>query len=126
MAYMNPRDIPADRSHLDPEDRDQLLRFELLVAQGRFDEAQDTVESLWLEATDAHKALFKALANIMTAVCARTLQQRRGAAEIARRSHAMLEPFPRRALGFDLDALASSVDDFVLRGEGPVLLLRQG
>ena len=46
MAIMNPADIPADRRHLDREDRDQLLRLELLVAQNRFHEAQDTVEEL--------------------------------------------------------------------------------
>ena len=38
----------------------------------------------------------------------------------------MLAPFPRRVLDLELDALLESVRDFVVRGEGPILLRRQG
>jgi hypothetical protein len=126
MAFMNPAELPPDRAHLDPEDRDRLLHFDLLVADRRFEEAQEIVEDLWFEATDAHKALFHGLANALTAVCAREVRQLRGAEEIAARSRSMLAPFRRRVLGIDLDAFLDSVDDFVVRGEGPVLTLRQG
>ena len=126
MAIMDPSRLPTDRRHLDEEDRAQLLRFELLVADGRFERAQEIVEDLWIEATDAHKALYKGLSNALTAVCAREARQLRGAAEIAKRSRAMLAPFPRRVLGLDLDAILDSVHTVVERGDGPVLLLRQG
>jgi hypothetical protein len=126
MAIMSPSDIPADRRHLDQDDRAQLLRFELLVGQNRFDEAQDAVEDLWLEATDAHKGLYQGISNALTAVCARAARQNRGAAEIAGRTRAMLGPYPRQVIGIDLDALLESVQDFVIRGEGPILLLKQG
>jgi Domain of unknown function (DUF309) len=126
MAIMDPALLPADRDHLGDEDRDQLLRFELLVAQNRFDEAQEIVEDLWIEATDAHKDLYKGLANVLTAVCAREAQQRRGAREIAHQSRVILAPFPRLVLGVDLDALLDSVDDYVERGDGSVRFLRQG
>lgn len=126
MAIMDPAAIPPDRAHLDPEDRERLLRFDLQVEDRRFEEAQETVEDLWIEATDAHKALYQGLSNALTAVCARGAHQLRGAREIARRSRAMLAPFPRRALGIDLDALLDSMDDFIVRGDGPILLLRQG
>jgi len=126
MAFMDPTQIPADRDHLEPEDRDRLLRFELLLAQGRFAPAQEVAEDLWVEATDAHKDLFKGLANALTAVCAREAQKRRGAGEIAHRSRVILAPFPRRVLDIDLDVLLDSMDDFITRGEGPILLQRQG
>jgi predicted metal-dependent hydrolase len=126
MAHMNPAELPADRAHLDADDRRRLLRFELLLADGRFEEAQEVAEDLWIEAIDAHKALYQGLANALTAVCARQARQIRGARQIAQRSRAMLEPFPRRVLGMDLDVLMESVDDFVDRGDGPVLVLRQG
>ncbi len=102
------------------------MRFELLVAQGRHDDAQEEAEDLWLEATDAHKRLYQGLSNALTAVCAREAGQRRGAREIAQRTRHMLAPFPNRVIGFELDALLESVNEFVLRGEGPILLLRQG
>lgn len=126
MAFMDPTELPPDRAHLEAEDRSSLLRFELLVADRRFDEAQEAVEDLWFEATDAHRDLYHGLANALTAVCARDVHQLRGSREIAARSRAMLEGFPRRVLGIDLDAFLDSVDAYVVRGEGPVLLLRQG
>ena len=123
---MDPARLPADRRHLDEADRNVLLRFELLVQVGRFDEAQDLAEDLWREATDTHRRFYQGLANALTAVCARGSRQLRGAQEIAARTREMLAPYPRRALGFDLDALLDSVDDLILRGSGPVLLQRQG
>lgn len=126
MAIMDPSLLPADRSHLDSEDRNQLLRFELLLTQGRFDLAQEVAEDLWIEATDAHKDLYQGLANALTAVCAREAQKRRGAKEIAHRSRVILAPFPRRVLDIDLDVFLDSMDDFIERGEGPILLQRQG
>lgn len=125
MAYTDPSRLPADRLHLDEEERDQLLRFELLVAQGRIDEAQEIVEDLWIVATDAHKALYQGLSNALTAVVARNAQKIRGASEIVRESRSMLASFPRRVLDMDLDALLDSVQVFVVRGDGPILLLRQ-
>ena len=126
MTIMDPALIPADRSHLDDEDRSMLIRLELLVAQGLFDDAQEVAEDLWLESTDAHKRLYQGLSNALTAVCARQAHQPRGARQIATQTRTMLEPFPRKVLGIELDALLESVADFVARGEGPVLLLRQG
>jgi len=126
MAIMEPEHIPAGRDHLDEDEQGRLIRFELLVAQGKHHDAQDEAEGLWLEASDAHKLLYQGLSNALTAVCAREAGQRRGAREIARRTRNMLAPFPRRVLGFDLDVLLDSVDEFVRRGEGPILLLRQG
>jgi hypothetical protein len=126
MAIMDPSGIPADRRHLELDDRSQLLRFELLLGQRRFDEAQEVVEDLWLEATDAHRGLYQGLSNALTAVCARDARQRRGARQIAQRTLAMLAPYPRLALGIDLDVLLESVQDYVIRGDGPILVLRQG
>jgi predicted metal-dependent hydrolase len=126
MPIMDPARVPADREHLDPRERVQLLRFDLLVAQGRHDEAQEIAEDLWLEAVDAHKRLYQGLSNAMTAVCARDNRQLRGALQIARRTHEMLAPYPRRVLGIELDVLLDSVDRYVRRGEGQILLLRQG
>jgi hypothetical protein len=126
MAIMDPSRVPPGRGHLDPEDRARLTRLELLVAGGRFEEAQEVAEDLWLEATDAHKRLYQGLSNALTAVCARRARQVRGARQIAERTEAMLAPYPRHALDLELDALLESVRDFVARGEGPVLLRRQG
>jgi hypothetical protein len=126
MAIMEPELIPAGRDHLEDEERKRLMRLDLLVAQGRHDEAQEEAEDLWLEANDAHKRLYQGLSNALTAVCAREAGQRRGSREIARRTRHMLAPYPRRVIGLDLDALLESVDAFVLRGEGQILLLRQG
>lgn len=123
---MDPARIPADRAHLDPEERRELLRFELLVAANRFEDAQEVAEDLWREAVDAHKRLYQGLANALTAVCARQAQQVRGAREIAGRTREMLAPYPRLALGIELDPLLDSMDELVLRGVGPLLLLRQG
>ena len=123
---MDPAQIPADRSHLDADDRDRLIRLELFLGQGLYDEAQEAAEDLWLEATDAHKRLYQGLSNAITAVCARQARQLRGARQIALQSRNMLAPYPRVALGIELDALLDSVDAFVLRGEGPVHLVRQG
>jgi hypothetical protein len=126
MAIMDPRRIPPGRSHLDESDRRRLIRLELEVAAGRFDDAQETAEELWLEATDAHKLLYQGLSNALTAVCARQARKLRGARQIASETRTLLAPFPRRALDLELDALLESVGDFVARGEGPILLRRQG
>jgi len=126
MAIMDPSLIPATRDHLDPHDRDLLLRFELLVDQGLHDDAQDTAEELWLEANDAHKELFRGLSNALTAVCAREARQLRGAREIARHTHTMLAAFPRNVLGIDTEVLLRSLDEFVIRGEGAILIRAQG
>jgi hypothetical protein len=126
MPIMDPSLIPAGREHLDTDERAQLIRFDLLVAQGYHSDAQEIAEDLWLEAVDAHKRLYQGLSNAMTAVCAREIRQIRGAQQIAQRTREMLAPYPRRALDIELDVLLDTVDDFVLRGEGPILLLRQG
>jgi len=126
MAIMDPGRIPSGRSHLDEHDRRRLIRFELQVAAGRFDEAQETAEDLWLEAIDAHKLLYQGLSNALTAVCACQARQLRGARQISDETRSMLAPFPRRVLDLELDALLESVRDFVQRGEGPILLRRQG
>lgn len=126
MAIMDPRRIPSGRSHLDEHDRRRLIRLELAVAAGRFDEAQEMAEDLWLEASDAHKLLFQGLSNALTAVCARQARKLRGAQQIADETRRLLAPFPRRVLDLELDALLESVRHFVVRGEGPILLRRQG
>lgn len=126
MAIMDPGGIPAGRAHLDPDDRRLLLRMELFAEQGRFEEAQDLAEELWLEAVDAHKRLYQGLANAFTAAAARAGLQRRGAREIAGRTRRMLEPYPRRVLDLDLDALLDSLDALVERGDGTLLMRRQG
>jgi len=126
MTIMNPALVPATRDHLDSEDRERLLRFELLVDQGLYHQAQDQVEELWIEANDAHKELYRGLANALTAVCARESHKRRGAREIAGCSRDILAPFPRISLGIDLEVLLRSLNDFIERGEGPILLAAQG
>lgn len=126
MAIMDPRRIPSGRSHLDENDRRRLIRLELAVAAGRFDEAQEMAEDLWLEASDAHKLLYQGLSNALTAVCARQARKLRGARQIADETRRLLAPFPRRVLDLELDALLESVSHFVVRGEGPILLRRQG
>lgn len=123
---MDPGRVPEGRAHLDEDERDALIRLELLVAAGRFDEAQELSEDLWREATDAHKRLYQGVSNALTAVCARRARKLRGARQIAEQSRVMLEPYPRRALDLDLDALLASVHDVIVRGEGPVLLRWQG
>jgi len=126
MAIMDPARIPATRDHLDHEDRCQLLRLELFAADGRFDDAQEIAEDLWIEATDAHKRLYQGLSNAFTAAAARQALQRRGAAEIARRTREILAPYPHQVLGLDLAVLLESLDHLVQRGDGPLLLKRQG
>ncbi len=126
MTIMDPASIPEDRGHLAEDDRRQLLRLELLLNQGRYDEAQEVAEDLWLEATDAHKRLYQGLSNAVTAVVARQARKVRGARQIAQQTRTMVAPYPRRVIGIELDTLLDSMDDFVLRGEGPILLLRQG
>jgi predicted metal-dependent hydrolase len=126
MAIMEPGRIPEGRDHLDEDERSQLIRLELLVAAGRFEEAQELAEDLWTEATDAHKRLYQGISNALTAVCARHARKIRGAKQIAAQTRSMLEPYPRRVLGLDLDALLESVHHYVTRGEGPVLLRREG
>jgi hypothetical protein len=126
MSIMDPALVPPDRGHLDPDDRRLLLRLELLVAQDKFEDAQEVAEDLWIEATDAHKRLYQGLSNALTAVCARRAHQVRGAREIADRTRTMLAPFPRLVVGIELDTLLVSMNEFIVRGEGPILLLRQG
>jgi hypothetical protein len=46
--------------------------------------------------------------------------------EIAHRSRVILAPFPRRVLDIDLDVFLDSMNDFITREEGPILLQRQG
>lgn len=123
---MDPSALPQRRDHLDEDERERLLRLELLVAADRIEEAQEQAEDLWLEATDAHKGLYQGISNALTAVCARRARKLRGARQIAEQSRVMLAPFPRHALGLDLDALLESMHDVVVRGDGPVLLRRQG
>ena len=123
---MEPALVPPDREHLDPEDRRRLLRMELCAEMGRFEEAQDLAEELWLEAIDAHKHLYQGLANAFTAAAARTALQRRGAREIAARTRRMLAPYPRQVVDLDLDALLDSLDALVERGDGTLLMRRQG
>ncbi len=120
MAIMDPADIPSGRDHLDPTDRARLEHFERLVATGALAEAQDLAEELWVEAVDAHKGLFRGLANALTAACARSRGQLRGAREIAAATRTMLSPYPSRAVGLDLDRLLASLDAFVATGEGRV------
>jgi hypothetical protein len=103
-----------------------LIRLELLIAAGRFEEAQELAEDLWIEATDAHKRLYQGLSNALTAVRARQERKLRGSRQIAEQTRVMLEPFPRRVLDLELDTLLESVLQYVARGEGPVLLRRQG
>jgi hypothetical protein len=126
MAIMDPLLVPPHRRHLDDDERQRLLRLELLADQGRFDDAQEVAEDLWLTSTDAHKRLFQGISNALTAVCARQAGHLRGARQIAERSRLMLADYPRRVIGLELDALLDSMDDFVKRGEGPILLRRQG
>jgi predicted metal-dependent hydrolase len=126
MAIMSPHDVPNSRHHLDEGDRLDLLRLEMLVAQGKIWDAQEAAEDLWRSARDAHRELYHGLSNALTAACARESGQDRGARQILERTARILEPFPRRALGFDLDALLDSVRELVHRGDGPVHLVRQG
>ena len=126
MAIMDPTRIPPDRDHLDLEDRRRLMWLELYAADGRFDDAQEIAEDLWIEATDAHKRLYQGLSNAFTAAAARAALQRRGATEIARRTRDMLAPYPRLVIGIDLEALLESLDALVVRGDGTLLLQRQG
>ncbi len=126
MAIMDPTLIPAGRSHLDDDERHQMIRLELLADQGKFDDAQEVAEDLWLESTDAHKRLFQGISNAFTAVVARQSRQLRGARQISEQTRVMLAPYPRRVIGIELDALLESVHDYIVRGEGPILLRRQG
>ena len=126
MAINHPGDVPETRDHLTPGELELLLRFGMLTARGEYQAAQEVAEQLWLEAQDAHKRLYQGLSNAMTAACARELHHLRGAREIARRTHEILEPYPRRALGIDLDALLESMDKFIERGDGPIRLEGQG
>lgn len=126
MTIMDAGGIPDSRHHLDEGERLDLLRLELLVAQGKLWEAQEAAEDLWRGARDAHRQLFLGISNALTAACAAESGQNRGAREIFDRSVRILAPFPRRSLGFDLDALLDSTRAFVLRGEGPLHLVRQG
>jgi hypothetical protein len=120
---MEPAAIPPGRKHLDTEEQADLIRLDLLIAQGRHQEAQDVAEELWATATDAHRDLFQAISNALTAVCAREQGQLRGALEIAARTRTMLAPYPDRVVGIETSALLGSMDRFVARGSGQILLL---
>jgi len=120
MAVMDPAGIPPGRDHLDPEDLTRLERLERLVNAGELDQAQDVAEELWAEMTDAHRGLFRGLANALTAACARSRGQVTGARQIAVSTRTMLSPFPRVALGLDLDRLLDSLDAFVASGTGRI------
>lgn len=122
VAIMDPAAIPSGRDHLDPADRARLQDLERLVEAGALAEAQDLAEELWAEATDAHKELFRGLANALTAACARSRGQLRGAREIAAATRTMVSPYPSRAIGLDLDRLLASLDAFVATGEGRIHL----
>jgi hypothetical protein len=92
-------------------------------ADGRFGEAQEAAEDLWL-GDRRPQALYQGLSSALTAVCARQ-RAAQGARQIADATlHA--RAFPRRALDLEFDVLLDSVRDFVVRGEGPILLRRQG
>jgi hypothetical protein len=122
MAIMNPADIPIGRDHLDGPDRRRLARLERLVHRGLLHDAQEVAEDLWSEATDAHKELYHGLSNALTAACAAASGQTRGALQIARRARQMLAPYPRRAVGLDLESLIDSLRRFLEDGGGPILL----
>jgi predicted metal-dependent hydrolase len=126
MTIMDPHAIPDSRAHMDEGDRLDLLRLEMLVAQGKVWDAQEAAEDLWRSSQDAHKELFHGISNALTAACAQEAGQPRGSREILERTIRILEPYPRRVLGLDLDALIRSVHEIVNRGEGPVRLVRQG
>ena len=116
MAIMDPTLIPEDSGHLDDDERRRMIRLELLVDQGKFDDAQEVAEDLWLESTDAHKRLYQGISNAFTAVVARQSRQVRGARQISEQTRVMLAPYPRRVIGIELDALLESVRDFVVCG----------
>jgi len=122
MAISDPSRVPAGREHLDNEDRELLERFEELVAAGDLESAHDVAEELWMTATDAHRALYQGLANVLAAVCAREQGKLRGALQIAQRSREMLAPFPARALGLELDVLLESMERCVERGQAGLRL----
>jgi len=117
---MEAANLPAGREHLAEDEREVLARLEACLEVGDYRGAQDEAEDLWLVATDAHKRFYQGLSNALTAICARELGHLRGAGEIAARTHEMLAPYPRRVLGFDLDVLLESMDEFVAEGREPV------
>ena len=85
-----------------------------------YEEAQDCAEELWRGAVDAHKRLWQGISNALTAVCARKLGHRRGACEIASKTHEMLSPYPRHVVGLDLEDLLAMMDRFVDTGRRAV------
>jgi predicted metal-dependent hydrolase len=116
MAIMEPGSIPTERDHLGDEERALLAAFERAFEEDRFAAAHDVLEELWGAANDAHKTLYQGVANIVAAFQAVELGHARGATEIARHSHRMLRPFPRRALRLDLDQLLALMDRTVSDG----------
>lgn len=120
MAILDAEKLPAGREHLAEDELKGLGRFEACLAAGDYRGAQDEAEDLWLVATDAHKRFYQGLSNALTAICARELGHLRGAREIAARTHEILAPYPRRALGLDLTVLLESMDGFVADGTEPV------
>ncbi len=122
VATLSPAQLPPGRDHLDEVDRERVERLERLVDAGQVEAAQDLAEELWAEACDAHRELYRGLANALTAACAADRGQSRGARQIAAATRAILAPFPRRSLGFDLDLLLASLDQLVATGDGRVVL----
>jgi hypothetical protein len=120
---MRPDEVPSGRDHLDARDRRLLAACDALVAHDPV-AAHDLLETLWAEAIDAHRILYQGLANAVAAVLAQAGGQRAGAAQIARRTHEMLAPFPRWAAGFDLDCALASMDA-VLAGSRRSLIWAQ-
>ncbi len=111
---MHPAEVPAGCDHLDEDDRRRLRLCEKLAPHDP-EAAHDVLETLWMEAVDAHRRLYQGLANVVAAVVAHNAGQRVGAGEIARRAHEMLAPFPGCAVGIDLDSALAGMDQ-VLAG----------
>ncbi len=125
MAIMDAAELPPGREHLADDELEALEQLEACLAAGDYRGAQDEAEDLWLVATDTHKRFYQGLSNALTAICARELGHLRGAREIAARTREMLAPYPRQALGLDLDVLLDSMDRFVADGRGPVRWLAE-
>lgn len=123
VAIMDPRRIPSGRDHLEADDRGRLQLFESALDANDLEAAEDAAEQLWSEAVDAHRRLYQGLANAVTAALAHRAGQLRGAAEIAAATRELFAPYPRTALGLDLDRLLGSLDRLVA-GDGSSLEIR--
>ncbi len=124
MAIMDPNRIPPGRDHLEADDRGRLQLYESALDADDLEAAEDAAEQLWTEAVDAHRRLYQGLANAVTAAVAYRAGQLRGAAEIAAATRELLEPYPRTALGLDLDRLLESLDRLVA-GDPATLQIRR-